>query len=81
MTNYFKDALGCLKYVDLEIGMTYRCQLADQNVLIIEIVTKEGQTMAGSYPLETQKLGIMYNRMTGSYNTFKPVDYQLYPIK
>lgn len=65
-------------YQDLEIGKTYTCRLSGFQVLIINVVLKEGQTMSGSYPLESEKQGVYYNPMTGGYNRIKPCDNQLY---
>lgn len=70
---------GHLKsYNELEAGNTYTCRLSGFQVLIIIVVTKEGQTMSGNYPLESEKQGIYYNPMTGGYNRIKPCDNQLY---
>lgn len=70
---------GTLKlYNELEVGSTYTCRLSGFEVLIIMVVTKEGSTMSGNYPLESEKQGIYYNPMTGGYNRIKPCDNQLY---
>ena len=63
---------------ELIVGEHYKCSLSGFRVLIMMVVTKEGKTLSGNYPIESQLMARYYNPVTGSYNQFIPVDNQLF---
>jgi hypothetical protein len=68
------------KVSELEVGKIYTCLLSQFKVIVAEGYT-EVRTMSGiARTGNGEKYCSYYNPVTGCYNTFIPVDNQLYEI-